>query len=324
MAGPKPMKRIITTSIASAGMALVVQAGTVVMEPTEAPVVTTSGFETARRPISNPTLFDLALPTTNLHPFVMYHRLPNYVNTIIGPVPMGGDVEVYGLQFEIALNERWSIVATKDGYVRVNPDTQPLWSKESGFANIAAGVKYAFVVDPVNEFAMSGTTTIEFPTGNHDVFQGEGQGAVNLILSGLKLWDAFQLAGGAGAHLEFDSQLASTSFVSLHASYETCPWFIPLVEVNWHHVLSTGDGRPNFFNQAGGAVPVVATFEGVDLLNFGASNASQNRDFVTAAFGFRSRLRECLELGFAYEVPLTDQNDGIMKDRFTVDLVWRF
>ncbi len=71
-------------------------------------------------------------------------------------------------------------------------------------------------------------------------------------------------------------------------------------------------------------VPTVATFEGVDLLNFGASNASQNRDFVTLALGFRSRVAEGVDIGFAYEVPLTDQNDGIMKDRFTLDLVWRF
>ena len=292
-------------------------------EPMAAPV-TTSGFENARRPISNPTLFDLALPSTNVHFIAMYHRLPDYVNSTIGQLPMGGDVQVYALQFEIALNERLSIVATKDGYVDINPDTQPLWRDESGFANIAAGLKYAFIYDPESSTAVSGTMTFEFPTGNHEVFQGDGDGAANLIVSGLKLWDDFQLAGAAGVHLPFDGQMATTSFMSAHASYEVCSLFIPLLEVNWHHVLETGNGRPNFFAQAGGAVPVVATFEGMDLLNFGASNASQNRDFVTAALGFRSRLTEDLDLGFAYEIPLTNTNDGIMDDRFTLDLLWTF
>jgi hypothetical protein len=298
-------------------------AGTIITEPSAAPA-TTGGFENARRPISNPTLFDLALPTSNLHPIFMYHRLPETVNSTAGPLPMGGDVQVYALQFEIALNERLSIVATKDGYVDINPDTRPLWSDESGFANLAGGLKYAFILDPESCTAVSGTLTFEFPTGNHDVFQGEGDGAANLIVSGLKMWDRLQLAGGAGVHLPFDGQMATTSFLSGHLSYETCRWFIPLVEVNWHHVLETGNGRPNFFSQAGGLVPVVATFEGMDLLNFGASNASQNRDFVTAAIGFRSRITDDLDLGFAYEFPLTDEEDGIMDDRFTLDAVWRF
>jgi hypothetical protein len=315
----------LTTSPALAALIALAsaQAGTIVTEPLSPPA-TTGGFENARRPITNPTLFDLALPMTNIHPIVMFHRLPDFVNTTVGPLPMGGDVQVYALQFEIALNERLSIVATKDGYVDINPDTQPLWSDESGFANIGAGLKYAFIYDPASATAVSGTVTFEFPTGNHDVFQGEGDGAANLIVSGLKLWDELQLAGAAGLHLPFDGQMATTSFMSAHVSYETCRWFIPLAEVNWHHVLEAGNGRPNFFSQAGGGVPAVATFEGVDLLNFGASNASQNRDFVTAALGFRSRLTDTIDVGAAYELPLTDKEDGIMRDRVTLDLFWRF
>lgn len=298
-------------------------AGTIATSP-DSLSVTTTGFENARRPISNPTLFDLALPTTNVHAIAMYQHLPDFVDTTVGPLPMGGDVQVYALQFEIALNDRLSIVATKDGYVDINPDTKPLWSSQSGFANIGAGIKYAFIYDDPSATAVSGTFTFEFPTGNHDVFQGEGDGAANLIVSGLKLWDDFQLAGGAGLHLPFDGQMATTSFVSAHASYEVCRWFIPLVEMNWHHVLDAGNGRPNFFSQAGGGVPVVATFEGSDLLNFGASNASQNRDFVTAAIGFRSRLTDHLDAGLAYEIPLTSKEDGVMDDRITLDLLWRF
>ncbi len=298
-------------------------AGSVSLE-SGAPPVATSGFENARRPISNPTLFDLALPGTNLHPIVMYQRLPDRVNTTFGALPLGGDVQVYALQFEIALSERFSIVATKDGYVVFDPDAEPLWSEQSGFANLAAGFKYAFLYDPASCTAASATVTFELPTGNHDVFQGEGDGAVNVILSGVKLWGDLQLAGGAGIHLPFDGQMATTTFVSAHASYEVTPWFIPLVEINWHHVLETGSGHPSFNSQAGGLVPAVAAFEGFDLLNFGASNAGRNRDLVTAAVGFRSRVAETVDLGFAYEFPLTDKKDGIIEDRFTLDLVWRF
>ena len=283
-----------------------------------------SAFEGARRPITNPTLFDLALPTTNIHPIFMYHSLPDTVNTELGNLAMGGDVQVYALQFEYALSERLSIVATKDGFVDINAGNTALWSDESGFANLGAGLKYAFIYDPANEFVLSGTAVVELPTGNDDVFQGQGDGVVNLIVSGLKMWDDFQLAGAAGARLAISDDQSSSTFVSAHASYEVCRWFIPLVELNWHHVISPGDGKPAFNSQAGGAVPVVATFEGSDLLNFGAANSGQNRDLVTAALGFRSRLTESMDLGVAYEIPLTPEDEGIIEDRLTVDLVWKF
>lgn len=283
-----------------------------------------SAFEGARRPISNPTLFDLALPTTNIHPIFMYHNLPDTVDTTLGNLPMGGDVQIYALQFEYAFTERLSLVATKDGFVDINAGNTALWSDASGFANLGAGLKYAFIYDPANEFVLSGTAVVELPTGNDDVFQGQGDGMVNLIVSGLKLWDDFQLAGAAGARIAINDDQSSSTFVSAHASYEVHKWFIPLIELNWHHVVSPGDGKPAFNSQAGGAVPVVATFEGSDLLNFGAANSGKNRDLVTAAFGFRSRITDSMDLGVAYEIPLTPEDEGIIEDRLTVDLVWKF
>jgi len=320
------MKTLLTSTLVGSLCLAPAFAGTVAPEMTmcSPAATTTDAFANARRPISNPTLFDLALPTTNIHPIVMYHRLPDFVQTTAGLVPMGGDVQVYAVQFEIALNDRLSIVATKDGYVDINADTKPLWSDQSGFANLAAGLKYAFIHDPASGTAVSGTATFELPTGNHDVFQGEGSGGVNLILSGLKMVGDWEFAGGAGVQIPFSDQQATSSFVSAHASYEVCKYFTPLVELNWFHVLSTGDGRPNFFSQAGGAVPVIAQFEGGDLLNFGAGNAFANRDFVTAAIGFRSRLLDNLDAGIAYELPLTGDEKSIMKDRITFDLVWKF
>jgi len=294
-----------------------------VMEPAKANIY--QAFESARRPITNPTLFDLAVPKTNVHAIAMFHSLPDQVAIVGGgTLPMGGDVEVYALQFEIALNERLSIVATKDGYVRFDPDATPPWQKQSGFANLAAGLKYAFILDPDAGRAVSGTVTFELPTGNRDVFQGEGDGMVNLIVSGLQMMGPWQFAGGAGLHLPFSSQQSTKSWVSMHASYEVTPWFIPLVELSWFHVLDPGDGTPAFFSQAGGAVPGAAAVEGGDLLNFGALNSRDNRDFVSAAVGFRSRITPSVDLGVAYEVPLTSERKGIMEDRLTLDVVWRF
>lgn len=315
------MKQSITSFGAFGLLGSLALAGSVATD-TAAPAVTSDGFSQARRPISNPTLFDLALPTTNVHPLFIYHVLPDNINTRLGRLPLGGDVQLYALQFEIALNDRLSIVATKDGYVDVNPDNTA--SNESGFANLAAGLKYAFILDPVSKTALSGTTTIELPTGNSDVFQGEGDGTVNLILSGLKLVDCWQFAAGGGAQIPFSDQQSTMAWVSTHASYEVCSWFIPLVEVNWFHVLESGNGTGNFPSHVGGALPAVIDFEGGDLFNIGAANSHRNRDLVTAAIGFRSRLTDSIDIGAAYEMPLTDDENSLMQERVTIDLVWKF
>ncbi|MEO5914256.1 MAG: hypothetical protein ABIS50_08490 [Luteolibacter sp.] len=310
------MKQTITTLGALGILSSFVFAGSVVTD-TANPVATASsdGFAQARRPISNPTLFDLALPTTNLHPIFIYHSLPSNINTTAGNLPLGGDVEVYALQLEYALNDRLSIVASKDGYVDMNPDNT--LADQSGFANLAAGVKYAFILDPVSKTAVSGTLSFEVPTGNSDVFQGEGDGMVNAIVSGLKLVDQWQFAGGAGLQIPFSGELSTKSWMSGHVSYEVCQWFIPLVEVNWFHVLSAGDGSSS-------AVSSIVKFEGGDFFNLGASNSVASRDFVSTAVGFRSRLSESVDAGVAYELPLTDENNSLMENRVTVDLVWRF
>jgi hypothetical protein len=281
-----------------------------------------SGFANARRPISNPTLFDLALPGTNLHPIFIQHALPNQLNTTLGNLPVGGDVQLYALQFEIALNDRLSIVATKDGYVDINPDAT--LSEQSGFANLGAGLKYAFILDPASGTAVSGTATLELPTGNSDVLQGEGKGLLNLILSGLKLDGPWQYAGAIGLQAPFSNEQSTEGWLSTHVSYEVCKRFIPLVELNWFHVIDSGDGSGNYPSQVGGAVPGVIEFEGGDLFNLGAVHGGNNPDFVSAAFGFRSNLTDNIDFGAAYEIPLTKEENSLMESRITLDLVWKF
>jgi len=280
-------------------------------------------FADARRPISNPTLFDLALPQTGIHPIFAYHRLPGSINTELGELPLGGDVEVYALQLEYAFGERFSFIAMKDGYIDLNPDAT--LSDADGWANLAAGFKYAFLYDKETATAASFSLMVEAPTGNTDVFQGSGDGALLPAISMVKLWDKLQLAGALGMKVPFNTDAESTSaFTSVHLSYALTDRLFPLIEVNYFRVLDAGDGGQRFNGQVGGAVPSVVRFEGGDLFNLGASNADQNRDFVSLAAGFRFRLTDNIDLGAAYELPLTDAEDSLMESRMTVDAVIRF
>ena len=309
-------------ALLAASMALPAFAGTTPAAKNPVPPPTEDPWASARRPITNPTLFDIALARTNIHPIVMTQSIPDKVNTILGDLPAGGDFQLYALQAEYAFNERLSLVAVKDGYIDFNGEG--IFSSDEGFANLGAGLKYVILLKPESGYAMSGTATVEIPTGDDEVWQGEGDGAVNLILNNLKLAGPVQLASSIGLHLPFADSDSTIGFFSGHVSYAVTDKFMPLVELNWYHVLNSGDGGSRFPAQVGGAVPAVATFEGGDLVNLGAANGDDNADIVTVAAGFRYLLTDSIELGAAFEIPLTTEEDNLMEYRITADLVWKF
>ena len=279
-------------------------------------------FDTALRPVTSPTLFDLAIPRTQANLLFIHQRHPDRLSTVIGDVPVGGDFQVYALQLEWALNERFSLVAAKDGYIDFNPDTT--LSKTNGWANLAAGVKYAFLYKPEDALAAALNLQVEVPTGNSKVWQGEGDGAVIPSISAVKLWNGFQFAGNFGARIPFDNNGDSTTMhANAHISYAVTKRFSPLVELNYFRVLDEGAGENRFPAQAGGAVPSLVTFEGGDLINIGTANAS-DKDFVSLGLGFRYKVTDKIHIGAAYEIPLTDEEASLMQSRVTVSAVIRF
>lgn len=275
------------------------------------------------RPISSPTLFDLALPRTQIHPIFMYQSLPSSVDTTLGKLSLDGDFYLYALQIEYAFNDRLSLIAMKDGYIDFNPDST--LTETEGWANLAAGLKWAFLYQPENALAASLSLQVEAPTGNEDVWQGNGDGAIIPTLSGVKMFDRLQIADSLGVRIPFDSDAESTSlFGSVHLSYAVTDWFSPVVELNYFRVLDEGDGGTRFNSHVGGAVPAVAKFEGGDLISLGALNADENPDMLTLALGFRLRPTDSIALGFAYELPLTDDESSLMENRITVDCTFTF
>ncbi|MEM8953200.1 MAG: hypothetical protein AAGD22_03525 [Verrucomicrobiota bacterium] len=313
---------LVFSSLAHAGEMIAYEKSPVTPAP---PTTPERPFADARRPISNPTLFDLAIPQTLIHPIIAYHRLPGAMNTILGDVPVGGHVEVYALQLEIALNERLSINAVKDGYIRFRPD-QTL-TEISGWANVGAGVKYAWLYKPEENLAANFQLVYEIPMGNQKVFQGSGDGKIIPSLNFLKLWDRWQVADQFGFEIPLDGDAESSVFYnSFHISYAVTDWLFPMFEANVWTVMSTGDGGQRFNDQVGGAIPSLVTFEGHDLFNFGASNGDINGTLVTFALGARLRVpnTDTLDLGFGWEFPVTSDSKSVIRDRFYFDAVYRF
>ncbi|HYE31553.1 MAG TPA: hypothetical protein VEH27_09000 [Methylomirabilota bacterium] len=250
-------------------------------------------------PVANPLFFEDPHINSEVRPLFVHHNIDN------GFITGGGEARVYAMQLRYALTERLALIATKDGFIEFSGN-----GLGDDWADLAAGLKYALIDDRENQFVLTPGLKIELPTGNSRVFQGNGQGEWDFFVSSAKGIGNFHVTGSVGARVPNDfSEETSSAHYSLQLDYFAHRYFIPFVVANGFTVLSEADGP---------ALDV----EGYDIINFGSSAAGGFTQ-VTAGVGFRSRVHENVDLGFAYEKAVTTPK-GLFDNRFTVDLVWRF
>ncbi|MCP5516244.1 MAG: hypothetical protein H7A45_03185 [Verrucomicrobiales bacterium] len=253
-------------------------------------------------PVANPIFFESPAIGTEARPIFIWQNLNQDF------VTQGGDAQVYALQLRIALTERLAIIATKDGFVDFNPAA--VLPHDEGWADIAAGVKYAVVSDDQARFVLTPGFTFKIPIGEESAFQGNGDGELDLFVSAAKAFGPVEVMGNFGVRLPMNmDEETSQLHYSLQVAYPVCRWFKPFAVCNAYTVLSEGDNLP-------------LGSEGYDLINFGVSNAA-GETMVVVGGGFRTELLKQLDLGFAYEKGVT-HSDGIFDDRFTVDAVIHF
>ena len=269
------------------------------------------------RPISSPTLVDSPDTGFTVHPIVIHQALPDQVNTELGMLPVGGDFQVYALALEYPFTKDLSLIAVKDGYIDFNPDET--FAEESGWADLAAGLKYVFY--RTEQTVASAKLVAELPTGDDEAWQGNGDGSIDPAVAAVTRIGKLQLQGTVGYIQPLNDERSSELYDSWHASYEIATGLFPLVELNHVHVTDAGDGGTRFDAHVDGGVPSVARFEGGDLVNLGASHADANEDFVSVAFGLRYNTCSASTVGVAYEIPLTDDADGLMDYRVTADIL---
>jgi hypothetical protein len=290
-------------------------------------VASADEFDRFIMPVSNPVYSGDARNITIIRPIYIYQNLPEKVKTSIGKVDVDGKVNILAVAATLALSERFSIVAVKDGYVDCEPDHT--LSGHNGWADLAAGLQYSFIYDQENSFILSGRLIYETPTGSDQVYQGNGNGNITPALLFLKGVDKLQFSGSFGFVIPLDNNDENTLFYdSWHVSYAVTNWFRPLVELNHFYVVDSG-GRdvPSSGLGALGTskeddlVAGIAEFNGCDLINLGGNNNDENRNLITMAVGARFRVTEWLDVGTAYEFVLTDESKGMIEDRFQVDAV---
>lgn len=256
-------------------------------------------------PISNPLFFEDPRQLTEARFIYAHHRVP-------GDVPIGGgDVNYYALQLRAALNDRLSIIATKDGYIDLDVDNLP---HQDGWADVALGLKYTLLRRPQTQTLLSTGLTYQLDVGSHKVFQGYGDGEFHLFLTGgQQIGERSHWLSASGFRLPVDTNDGSQMWYwSNHYDYQFVPgtWY-GLIEFNWFHWMRSGAGPLG-----------TSGFEGLDLINLGSTGVAGN-DIVTMAAGGKWKPYRNMEIGAAYEFPLTERRD-ILEDRFYVDLIVRY
>jgi hypothetical protein len=255
-------------------------------------------------PISNPVLSKDPRSLTEARLVFIDNNIPS------GHPFHGGDFQVIGLQARVALTERLTFIADKDGYAWIHPGNTP---ETDGFLNVAAGLKYLIIRDPASQFLWSVGAQFEPQTGEGRVFQNQGDGVLTAFTTmGKQFGGNWHLLGTVGYQLPMEpAQNSSFFYTSLHLDRQFFHFLYPLFEVNWFHYDRGGDR---------GIPPTVG--EGDGLLNLGTSAVGGN-DLVTGAFGLKATIGPHLETGAAFEFPLTARKD-LIDNRVTFEVILRY
>jgi hypothetical protein len=245
--------------------------------------------------------------TTELRPFYMYNAIPS---GFFG----GGHINLGALQIRAAITERLGFIATKDGYADLDFASRSPLKDDSGFANIAAGLKYALLADAPNDRFFTVGLRYEAPSGDLDTLgikmQGGGDGFFNPFVTGaVLLFDKVGLEASFGLNQAVDTDHDSSSVhASVHADYEVLRNLYVVSEFN---TISTVDDGDRVDGSAFGS------FEGFDLVNFGNSKSGT---VMTYGVGARFRVTRNFLLGAAYELPVGGRED-IIDYRVTIDAI---
>jgi hypothetical protein len=277
-------------------------------------------------PLAGPFLFEDPFITTGVSAWGLWHEFPN--DSVFG----GGDLWGAAVQARIAITDRLALIATKDGYVFLDPGNTAVFRESDGFLNITGGLKYALIDMPEENFILSPSLRFEAPVGNDEVFSGYGDGQVIPALS--TAWGIGDLHAIAdlGWQVPFDGDKQSTSmFYHLHLDYALLRFFVPLAELSGYHWIDGGHGSIKATNTKLGFDPTLdvaqaalmtGRFEGADVLNLGSRGVGGN-DLVTLAFGARIPIGRHVSLGAIYEFPITNRED-IFDERVTMNLLLEY
>ncbi len=263
-------------------------------------------FDDFISPTSNPLWFEDPRTLTEARAVFAEHDITDNVGS-------GGDAQLYALQLRLALTDRLSLVANKDGYMVSNNTLI-----DDGWMDVAAGLKYNLYRDVRHGQLLSAGLGYSMPVGSPRTLQGTARGLQNnadgefwmYLTGGTRVGEYGHWLSCYGVKLPVDQEEQSTmGYWSNHFDVMLTDKVYALTEFNWFHWYDSGNGPLN-------------DLEGLDLFNLGSTNVDGNQ-ILTQAVGLKYKPTKHFELGGAYEFPLSDRRD-IIDDRLTIDAIFRY
>jgi hypothetical protein len=269
-------------------------------------------FDNFISPVTNPFYFEDPRSLTEIRPIFMYQSTPgsNYIFH-------GGDVEWFGMQARLALTERLSFIMSEFGFIWLEPHNHILgFNPHAGFSELHLGPQYTFIRSEDTGTLFAGGLQFAIPSGPAKVFQDTGSlSLVPYFSLGQNFWrtsyGSMNFLTTMGYSAGMDTKRTDYFFSSYHLDYDlfNAHKIYPLIELNWFHYTAAGNYRP-------------ITFEGRDLVNFGAHSVSGS-DNLSMAFGARYKFAEWAQTGIAAEFPLNSPH-MLMDFRLTIDFILRY
>jgi hypothetical protein len=269
-------------------------------------------FDNFISPVTNPFFFEDPRSLTEIRPIFMYQSTPgsNYIFR-------GGDVEWFGMQARVALTDRLSFIMSEFGFIWLEPHNHINgFDSHTGFSELHLGPQYTFIRSEDTGTLLAGGLQFAIPSGPSKVFQDTGSlSLVPYFSLGQNFWrtsfGSFNFLTTTGFSIGMDSRRTDYLFSSYHLDYDifNAHKIYPLIELNWFHYTAAGNYRP-------------ITFEGRDLVNFGAHGVSGS-DNLSLALGARYKFSEWAQTGIAAEFPINSPH-MLMDFRLTVDFILRY
>ncbi|MEM9588736.1 MAG: hypothetical protein AAGA03_15750 [Planctomycetota bacterium] len=267
-------------------------------------------FDDFISPMINFVFFEDPRTVTEVRPIYVNHWVPN---TIGNAIPAGGSIQLYAMQFRIALTERLSLIAVKDGFIVDQTEGALDTLLDDGWADVTAGLKYNLLRDPKSGTLLSAGFTYELPIGSTSALQDVGDGEFHLFATGGQRFcggNAHWLSS-FGYRLPVDRAVQNSAVHwSNHFDVKLTDRTYFVTEVAWWHWTDDGD--------TGAALGVA----GQDLFNLAVTDVDGN-DLVTQNVGLKFKPTRAVEAGIAYEFPLTDFQD-VIEGRLQLDMILRY
>ncbi len=259
-------------------------------------------FKTKPRPVGSPLYFEDPFINSDLRFVYLWHDFPKSSQL------RGGELNVYALQARLAITDRLQFIATKDGYSQLDTG---LTGTETGWNDIAFGLKYALLVDHENDFLLSTGLRWNLSNGHNAILQGNVD-ELSPFVTAYKGWGKWNFIADVVGRIPMDEHQGNCILSwDAHVDYEIVENFFPLFEVHGLHYLSDGDRLP-------------LDVGGLDYGNIGSAYVAGNAAFW-GGVGFRWNITDYLSWGAVYEFPMqTVSSNDIFEQRVTTNVILTF